>query len=157
MDRASAWASCVARALLMCLALGCAGGKESARSRAMSESEMQILCFAETRSDALVRFPFADKLGTMNAWLERELGQGGVRALYFERLPETPAHLQGQLLRDEAARAGVASCPTAGLLDFLADLPREGLGFDDCVAACLARNRGLDGASDDACKKGCGG
>lgn len=141
--------------LLLLLACNSSSPPEHAENEPISAQSVEDLCFAETRSGAVDRFPFADKLGTLNGWLEERLDEPA-HAFYFETLMQTPVHQQGDRLRSEAERVGLARCPTAGLLDFLADLPRMGLTTDDCIAACLKRNEGLDGVDRSACERGCG-
>lgn len=116
------------------------------------------LCHAEARSGAIEQFPFAAKTAAINGWLTNHLDDAYVRKMYTEKLPQEPLAQQGQILRDQAARAGVTPCPLGGLIDFLGQLSTVANAVDDCRSACVERHEGL-GVHDleGACTRGCGG
>ena len=132
--------------------VGCA--KKDAESPELPAGEIELVCFAEQRSGAIERFPFADKAEAIRKWLDERLKDPRMRAFYFEELPQTGVDFQDDRMRETAAEAGIERCPMADYLDFTGKLPREGFHFADCVGACTARH---SAAADAACRRGCGG
>lgn len=133
-----------------------AGGGEAAEHRA----GLEVLCAAELRSGGIETFPFAAKMQTIHGWLDAHLEDAWVRRFHEEILPKAPLPEQGELLRRHAAEAGLASCPYAGLIDFLGGLSAEAHAVEDCTKACVERNDGSAESIDDvagACERGCGG
>jgi hypothetical protein len=118
-------------------------------------TDLQKLCEAETRAGAIDKFPFAAKQEVISGWLDQQLHDEAVRTLYYERLLQSPVHQQGDVLRGEAANAGLERCPMASLMDFLAELPIKALTTDDCIRLCVERNR-LEGEERKLCERGCG-
>ncbi|HZO13754.1 MAG TPA: hypothetical protein VFB62_10870 [Polyangiaceae bacterium] len=140
--------------LSLALSIGCA--TKEAESPELPAAELELVCFAEQRSGAIERFPFADKAEAIRKWLDERLKDPRMRTFYFEELPQTGVDFQDDRMREAAAEAGIERCPMAGYLEFTGKLPREGFKFADCVAACTARHSAAP-AVDAACRRGCGG
>ena len=112
------------------------------------------LCAAEVKSGAIETFPFAAKTQAINAWLKTELNDSYVQTFYAEKLPQEPLAQQGEILRRQAASAGVSTCALAGLIDFLGQLSTVANAVEDCTRACVERH---SADLEDACTTGCGG
>jgi hypothetical protein len=150
---------------LVALAVSCSSSEPAAQAPERVEPPITVaytqaleqICAAEVRSGAVASFPFADKMGTIRGWLDARLTDASARTLFFEQLPQLPVEWQGDTLRAEAERAAVGACPIGALYDFMADLPRKGLGTEECIAACVERNRGAVEDLAETCATGCGG
>ncbi len=147
---------------ILCVAAGCSasGGADSPDGRGPDYlAGLEDICFAETRSGAVERFPFMDKAQTLHSWLEQRLTDQAAHRLYFETILQASVLEQGDRLRATAASAGIESCPLGGYLDFIGRLSSRAATLEDCAAACAERNRdtGDEASVGQACRIGCGG
>ena len=150
--------ACVALVgMLAACASGAAGDHDAAAPEGEpAPAELRALCRAELDSGAIEAFPFIDKAAAIQAHLDAQLTSEAGKSFYYETLLQERVDHQGALLRDTAAASGISSCPYAGYLDFLAEMPREAQGAKACRRACEQRNDGLYDGLADACRRGCG-
>lgn len=144
-----------------CVAVGCsAGGADHPEGGGPAYATgVEDICFAETRSGAIERFPFMDKAQTLNSWLEERLADEAAHRLYFETILQASVLEQGDLLRSRATAVGLETCPLGGYLDFIGTLSSRAASNEGCARACLERNRatGEEQTIEAACVTGCGG
>lgn len=119
-------------------------------------AQVDALCRAEVTSGAIAAFPYGAKGEAMQRWLDTNLTHPEAKKLYFETVLQSPVHHQRQVLEDAASDAGLARCPFAAYLDFLAKMPIEAASDRDCVDACIARNAPIAPDVELACSTGCG-